>query len=621
MNATSLYSLKLFVKRLLVLLFFYQLSRFAFYIYNYSFFTDLLNFKVFLGGMRFDLAVIGYVNLLFAFLHLIPGKFQQNKRYQNFLLYSFYAVNTFVICLNFVDFEYFKFIGRRSSFAMITASGMENEIWGLLQSFVVEYWQVPMLMVVFALLIGLSLRQINYRKVTSQFTWGAMGICLLTVGVLFLCGRGGFQQKPLSIVDASKYSQIGNTALILNTPFTVFKTIGKKETLENVQFFSEEESRAIFDPVQEFQYETTNKKNVVLLILESYGRENIQRGQTPFLDSLIQKSYFFENAFANGKLSIDAVPSTISSIPNLMNNSYISSSYSLNKVYALPAILKDHGYQTSFFHGAFNGSQKFDQYATVAGFEKYYGKDEYVGPESFDGKWGVFDEDFLQFFAKELNQFKAPFFTTLFTISSHSPYTIPEKYKGKFPKGTTPIHESVAYTDYALKQFFKTAATMPWYNETIFVITSDHTSSFGEEPQYKNNIGKFRIPIMFYVPGDDSMVGVSEKNFQQIDILPSLMDYLQLNTKLITYGKSYRSEKDFVVNYLDNVYNYEKGDYYLAFDGKKSLGLFNWKKDPLLQNNLMKSQPQLLQEMETFIKAYIQSFNKRVRDNQLTLNK
>ncbi len=621
MNATSLYSIKLFAKRLLVILFFYQLCRLAFYIYNYSFFTDLLDFRVLIGGLRFDLSVIGYVNLLFALLHLIPGNFQQNKIYQKILFFSFYAVNTFVICLNFVDFEYFKFIGRRSSFGMITASGMENEIWGLIQSFVVDYWQIPVLMIVFAVLIAFSLRLINYRRVTTKFTWGGLGICLLTIAVLFLCGRGGFQQKPLRIVDASKYSQIGNTALILNTPFTVLKTIGKKETLEDVRFFSDEESNAIFNPIQEFHHETTNKKNVVLLILESYGRENIQRGQTPFLDSLIQKSYFFENAFANGKLSIDAVPSTISSIPSLMNNSYISSSYSVNKVYALPEILKDHGYQTAFFHGAFNGSQNFDQYAAVAGFDKYYGKDEYVGPESFDGKWGVFDEDFLQFFAKELNQFKAPFFTTLFTISSHAPFTIPEKYKGKFPKGTTPIHESVAYTDYALKQFFKTASKMPWYNETIFIITSDHTSSFGQEPQYKNNIGKFRIPILFFVPGDASMIGVSEKNFQQIDILPSLMDYLQLNTKLITYGKSYRSEKDFIVNYLDNVYNYEKGDYYLAFDGKKSLGLFNWKKDPLLQNDLIKTQPEVLQEMETFIKAYIQSFNKRVRENQLTLHK
>src|SRR5690606_40302784 len=100
-----------------------------------------------------------------------------------------------------------------------------------------------------------------------------------------------------------------------------------------------------------------------------------------------------------------------------------------------------------------------------------------------------------------------------------------------------------------------------------------------EQEACKNNVGKFRIPILFYVPNDVSMVGVDEKNFQQIDILPSLVDYLQLNTELISYGKSYKSEQDFVVNYLDNIYNLEMGDFYLAFDGNNTLGLYNWKKE------------------------------------------
>jgi len=227
----------------------------------------------------------------------------------------------------------------------------------------------------------------------------------------------------------------------------------------------------------------------------------------------------------------------------------------------------------------------------------------------------------LQFFANELTTFQQPFFTTLFTISSHAPFIIPEKYKGKFPKGTTEIHESIAYADYALKKFFETAERMPWYDNTIFIITADHTSSTGEEAEYKNNVGKFRIPILFYVPNDPSMVKVDEKNFQQIDILPSLMDYLQLNTQIVSYGKSYKSEQNFVVNYLDNIYNLEMGDYYLAFDGTKSLGLYHWKKDPLLRDNLLTKEPQIHEKMERFIKAYIQSFNQRVTKNQLTISR
>ncbi len=610
----------LFILRLLIVLIIYQLIRVGFYYYNQSFFPEV-DAQIFKGGLIFDLSIIGYINIIFAILYLLPGKLQESKSYQNFLLYSFFVVNGFVLSLNFVDYEYFKFVGRRSSFSMITAEGMRNEIGGLIKSYFIDYWQIPLLIGFTLLVFWLLLKLTTVVKIKQIVTKQAVISLLLLVVVLFLCGRG-IGKKPLRIVDATMYGAEGTSALVLNTPFTVLKSMGKKDNLPQVSFYkSETELNKIFNPIQTFNHQNPNKKNVVILILESFGNENIKRGQTPFLDSLITKSYYFKNGFSNGKLSIDAVPSTISSIPSLMNKSFISSSYSLNEIYGLPKVLKDNGYTTSFFHGAFNGSQNFDQYAKVAGFDQYYGKNEYVGPDSFDGKWGIFDEEFLQFFAKELNTFQQPFFSSLFTISSHAPFTIPEKYKGKFPKGTTEIHESIAYSDYALKKFFETAKKMPWYKNTLFVITADHTSSSGEEPIYKNNIGKFRIPILFYDPSDPNFVGEVEKNFQQIDILPSLMDYLGLKGEIVSYGKSYQSNKDFVVNYLDNIYNLEIGDYYLSFDGTNTIGLYNWKKDPLLKHNLAKTQPKIKQEMEAFIKAYIQSFNDRVVNNNLVLRK
>ncbi len=619
MNPTSYALANLFFKRLFIVFVFYQLIRIGFYFYNRSFFPDI-DLQTYIGGVIFDLSAIGYINIIFGILHLIPGRFQQNKTFQKTLFMLFFGVNALFITLNFVDFEYFKFIGRRSSFSMITANGMHQEIVGLLQSYIIDYWEIPLMSVVFISLFWFCLKQIDYKENKSTFSFLGVLICVLSLSVLFVMGRG-IGRKPIRIVDASMYGPVGNAALVLNTPFTVIKTVGKKETLEDLKYFNNKEANVIFNPIHSFQYDESNKKNVVLIILESFGNENIKRGQTPFFDSLIQKSLYFENGFANGKLSIDAVPSTISSIPNLMNTSYISSSYALNDVYALPHILNEAGYHTSFFHGAFNGSQNFDQYTNVAGFSEYYGKDQYIGPESFDGKWGVFDEDFLQFSVKKLNEFKSPFFSTIFTISSHPPFTIPEKYKNKFPKGTTEIHESIAYADYALAQFFKEAEKQAWFNNTLFILTADHTSSSGEEPEFKNNIGKFRIPILFYSPSDPSLQGVHTKNFQQIDILPSLIDYLQLSTKIVTYGKSYRSENDFVISYLDNIYNFVKGDFYLAFDGKKSLGLFNWKTDPLLQQNLIESNPSKLNELEKFVKAYIQSYNSRVRNNALTLKR
>ncbi|SDH93648.1 LTA synthase family protein [Myroides phaeus] len=619
MNKVLSQNLLVFTKRFFLIFLFYQLCRIGFYFYN-AHLLDPWNSKILMGGIRFDLAALGFINMPFALLHLIPGNFQNNKAYQKVLFYSFFIVNIFILCLNFVDYEYFKFIGRRSSYSFITASGMEQELPGLLKNFIVEFWWIPLFIFLTFLSFWYIYRKIKYQVHYSSFNVIGLITALVVTGIMLVLGRGGLQEKPIRLVDASQYGGLKNTALVLNTPFSVLKTMGKSENLEDINFYSNEELNKIFNPIQEFKYDSINKKNVVLLIVESFGRETMHRGLTPFMDSLALNSHFFENGFANGKVSIDAVPSSISSIPSLMNRTFITSSYALNDVYALPKILNEQGYYTAFFHGAFNGSQNFDQYANVAGFKDYFGKNEYEGPEAFDGSWGIFDEEFLQFFAKKLDGIKQPFFTTLFTISSHNPYTIPEKYKGKFPKGEANIHESIAYADYSLKQFFETAKTKDWYNNTIFIITADHTSSEPQEDIWKSNVGMFRIPILFFAPGDETIpVEKVEKSFQQIDILPSLMDYLQINTKIVSYGKSFRSDKDFVVNYLNNIYNYEKGDYYLAFDGKKSLGLYNWKLDPTLKNNLIDQEPEKLVEMETFIKAYIQSFNYRVKNNMLII--
>lgn len=616
-------NLALFAKRILIVLLVYTLCRILFLTFNFGAFNKpFLN--AFLGGIRFDLSAIAYINLLFAFLHAIPGKFKNQVIYQKALKIGFYAVNMVFILTNFVDFEYYKFTGRRSTFGMLTVQGMEQEIGGLIDSFLMEFWYLVLIALALAIgfykaipnlkspILAISPSKTGYVKQTLLF----LGV----MGVTVILGRGGLQEKPLRIIDSSGYGALNHSALVLNTPFCILKTLNKKETLRSPAYFPKEELDQIFNPEIIINPDKNpTKQNVVLIILESFGRETLNIGASPFLDSLITKSYYFENGFANGKLSIDAVPSTLTSIPSLLKHSIITSSYAVNKVNGLPNILKKHGYQTSFFHGAFNGSQNFDQYSIVAGFDSYYGKDEYEGPEAYDGKWGIFDEEFLQFFNKKLSTFQEPFFSTIFTVSSHNPYIIPERYVNKFPKGKAKIYESIGYSDYALQQFFEAAKKETWYNNTVFVITADHTSAEPTSDIYKTNVGKFRIPILFFDPSNAGMVGKHEKNFQQIDILPSVLEYVGISTKIISYGKPYTSTQDFVVYYLDNIYHLIDGDYYLAFNGTKSLALYNFKEDPLLKDNLLSAETEKVKSLEKFIKAYIQSFNERMIDNNLTL--
>lgn len=613
------------LKRLLSVLFFYQICRVIFYFLNASAFK-VFNFHTLKGGFLFDSASIAYINIVFIIAHLIPGNFKYKPSYQKRLKISFYAVNLLFIATNFIDTSYFRFAGRRSTFSMITARGMEREAIGLIPSFLVEFWYVGVLFLICSFLFWKflpNLKPINPIEKLTKTDLVKQFVCLIfAIAIGLVVARGGFQKKPIKIVDAVVYGELGNSALVLNTPFCILKTITKKENIEKVLYFDEKELTSIYNPVITLNSsEPTIKKNVVVIILESFGDENVGRGYTPFLDSLITKSYYFKNGFANGKVSIDAVPSILSSIPSLMNNSFISSSFALNKVNGLPKILKKEGYYTSFFHGSFNGSQNFDQYAQVAGFDNYFGKNEYTGTEAFDGKWGIYDEEFMQYFCQKLSTFKPPFFSSIFTISSHNPYKIPEKYKGKFPKGTTTIHESIGYSDFALRQFFNTAKKQSWYKNTLFVLSSDHTSSEGDQDIDKTNIGKFSIPIVFFDPSNPEFVGVNENNFQQIDIMPSILDYLNIKTDMISFGKSYKSKNNFVVYYLQDTYHYIQDDYYLAFANNKAIGLYNWKKDVLLKNNLLNTEKVKTEKLSRFLKAYIQTFYERVTNNTLSLEK
>ena len=161
----------------------------------------------------------------------------------------------------------------------------------------------------------------------------------------------------------------------------------------------------------------------------------IQNSFTPFIDSLIQESLVFTNGFSNGRRSIEGIPAVIAGIPSLMNSPFITSAYSGDKFYSLPYLLKQEGYNTSFYHGGTNGTMGFDNFCKAAGIDAYYGRYEYNNDKDFDGNWGIFDEPFLQFMAKSLDKTPQPFMASVFTLSSHHPYTIPEKYKNKFIKG------------------------------------------------------------------------------------------------------------------------------------------------------------------------------------------
>jgi phosphoglycerol transferase MdoB-like AlkP superfamily enzyme len=210
--------------------------------------------------------------------------------------------------------------------------------------------------------------------------------------------------------------------------------------------------------------------------------------------------------------------------------------------------------------------------------------------------------------------------SSFFSVSSHHPFKVPEEYEDTFKGGPLPIHKCVEYTDYSLHEFFKKISTMPWYENTLFVITADHTSSNIQFPEYRTAWGFYSVPVIFYRP-DHSLQGRKQEIIQQIDIMPSVLGYLNYEKPYVAFGRDIFKEdkKPFAFNYKDEVYQLFMNDYLLMFDGTRSIGLYNFKEDKLVERNLMDAKEEIVKEMEPVVKAIIQQYNNRLIEDRLTI--
>lgn len=586
----------------------------------------------------FDTSALLYLNALYVILFLLPFHFKFSNWYQKFLKWLFLITNGIGLAFNLIDIVYFRYILKRTTASMFDVAAFDAGNTNLIMRFFYDFWYIPLMLAVLVFAIAKLYSLLNPKplKLKNQVFYFFSGIPVIFVfGVLAVIGmRGGWRHstRPINMNNAGAYVNAPEEmAIVQNTPFCIFRTWGKKAFVHKKYFESEEELNKIYSPIHQVpdSIGAARKDNVVVIILESFSRAFIgslnpqyqdprDRSYTPFLDSLIHESLVFTNAFANGRKSIDAIPSVTASIPALVLP-YVISERSGNAINSIASLLAKQGYRSAFFHGAPNGSMGFDAFTKIAGFEKYYGKNEYGIEADFDGIWGVWDEPFFQFFAREMNNMQEPFVTTLFSVSSHHPYEIPAKYKGKFPEGRIPLNKCIRYTDYSLQKFFDAAKKMPWFKNTLFVITADHAVD-SDIKEYYTSVNYFAIPLLFYKP-DGSLKGEDHQLAQQIDILPTVLNYLNYPYPYVAFGNNLfdKNSSRFAMNYIQDSYQFLSGDYAFYLTDDKLTAIYNRKEDPELKKNLIGKvdfpKEQLLQ------KAIVQQFNNRMADNRLTIEK
>ncbi|MDH4089375.1 MAG: LTA synthase family protein [Cyclobacteriaceae bacterium] len=626
------------VLRLLLAMGLFTICRIGFYAFNVNYFPEItVNsfLRILYGGLRFDLTAVLYINIIIILPTVIPLDLRFTRRYQAVLKYIFFFFNGIALAMNVADFIYYKFTLRRTTADIFDEFGEGLDGTAIFFRFVFDYWYAVLFLLA---LLWLMVKLYNLTKVqgpmlknrVSYYTFGILFIPLLAylfVGAV----RGGFRHstRPITLSNAGEFVEHPNeTNIVLNTPFSVFRTIGKNKIKKLTYFDDEQKLNALFNPVHIPNDTTTfQPENVVVIILESFSKEFMgifnrdkenYPGYTPFLDSLVQHSKAFQYSFSSGRKSIDAPPSVLAGIPTF-SVPFVLTPFANNDFKSLASILGKEGYHSSFFSGQPNGAMGFTSFSRLAGFEHYYGMDEYGNNDDFDGIWGIWDHKFLPYYADMLNSFPQPFVSTIFTVSSHHPFVVPKEFEGRFKGGKQPILKCIEYTDYALREFFKRIAGEPWYPNTLFVFTADHCSSDIIFDESRTTSGLFSIPIFFFKP-DNSLAGMEQQITQQVDIMPSVLGYLHYNKPYFAFGRDVFRENttSLAFNYRDS-YNLFMDKYLINFDGQQTIGLYNYRADRMVTENLKDKMPEVASRMEEKMKAIIQQYNNRMVDNELTV--
>jgi len=611
------------VKRLLLIYLVYFTCRLLFYFFNYRFFSSInLSDFVWLNicALRFDTFSIFTCNSLFILLSILPFNFIGSKQYQKTLLWVYILFNAVFILFNLIDIAYYPYIKKRSTADILKQASGQTDILKLLPQYIKDYWYLLLILLALLFLIIVFYKRIKLK--TVHYTYSRKNTVTLLFSFLLVCSltaigiRGGFQLIPIDVVDAGKYVEPQNISLVVNSPFTIIKSLEKDE-LKKLDFdFKNNSIKSIYDPVHVFKTDSFQKQNVVIIILESFSKEYTKlsklKSYTPFLDSLMGQSLTFTNAYSNGHKSIEGIPAILSSMPSLMENPMINSTYAGDAYASIASLLKGSGYSTAFFHGGINGTMNFDSYAFQAGYEKYFGMNEYNNNRDFDGFWGIWDEQFYNYSINKMNEMKEPFHSSIFSLSSHHPYLIPDKYKNKFPKGKLENLESIGYADYALRKFFDEAKKQKWFDHTLFVLTADHCS-ISSHPFYSNNIGQFSIPILFY-KADNSLKGNYDKVFQQIDIMPSVLNYLGYNKSFFSFGNTFKNTENRYISYYTSSTHFMLNDTFLFnFNNYELKTAYNYRSDSTLSYNLMPNSA--FSKANTYFKAYIETYNNCLINN------
>ncbi len=545
----------------LIFIFIFQIFRIAIYFSYHDLFKNLNLLKlvesIFLG-LRFDLASISILLFIPVLLLIFPLRIAGNKTYRGFLKSVIYIELVAVVVFLTSDYLYFSYVKRH----------ITNELLFLLNDskYLLTEASANLLYIITIIFLTFLIRPLFFKYTYKNNPEGHRSVLsfIIIVLIMIVAGRGGFQMKPIAVIDAYQYGSASQGHLILNGIFTASqfsissrfierKKGDEKTFLEILKLPLSKNASYPLERINK-QSDISTKKNVVIIMIESLSFKYIDflsgnnYGVTPNIDKIASKGLVYQNFFANGQRSIDGAQSILTGIPPLPgmpDMTTLSVNYS-----SLGQLAKENNYHTIFVTTTLRESFSMDLIAGAAGFDEYYGLEDYpILLNYIDHKdrplgW---DYDAMMYLLQKLEGKKSNFIAFVNASSDHTPFAKMHYPFNQYKHGSDTeggYLNMLNYTDWAVGEFINKFSKRKDFGETVFVITADHALAHfqGSDPY-----GKFQIPLIIFSP-EHFNPNKSKLFASQIDLFPSLVELLDLKGKYSAIGKNiFENEENFAV--------------------------------------------------------------------------
>jgi phosphoglycerol transferase MdoB-like AlkP superfamily enzyme len=629
----SLSKITIFVKIYLLGIFIFSAFRLLLFILNEDKVNDnemLDVFRAFIMGVRFDIVISGYIlSLPFLFISIFTFFSSASPIIKKVIFYYVFVLYTYAFFICSIDIPYFAQFSSR--FSVSALAWMDSPLFIVKMVFQEPVHILYILLFVLVITFFYKILKIifsndQYFKKTDNIFLHLV-LSILSLCFIFLGIRGRIEKKSPILVGTS---YITNNPFLnqlgLNPNFTFItsyleekdpknqeiKLMDEHLALKNVStYFNIPVSKSLNPFSREVGFNSTDtqdKKNIVLIIMESMSASKMKRhgntdNLTPFLDSISNEGYYFENTYSSGIHTFNGIFGTLFSFPAIYRQQPMKDISKVNYD-GIASSLKRNGYTTNYFTTHDGQFDNVEGFLRANDFQNIISQKDYPS-DQVKSALGVSDEYMFDYSIPILNELHAQkkyFFTTFMTASDHVPYIIPDNFK---PKNNNIKQQIVEYADYSLRTFLTKASKQPWFKNTLFVFVADHGAVMNSP--YEIPLDYVHSPLLFYAPGFIEDKKVFSKMAGQIDVFPSIMGLLKLNYVNRTLGINLFSEtRPYIYFSADDKFGVIDTSKLLIVRKDNSIEFFDYK----IKNAKIKAVKdiKLINKMRNYAASNLQSF-------------